>query len=386
MIENAGAELPWFSLVDGGPFFRIVRRLHMATPRGMVRSWWLAFALWVPMTIGAALRTLAGMQQDPTVLDLSVHARVLVALPLMLLAERLIERAVGGAVLRLYKLCDRQALAPILTIGERLRDCWWVEALLLAIAIAAGQLVMWQLTGSTGLFRGGSPVGPWSFPRLWYGLVALPVTQFLLLRELWRWLIWSYMLVRIARLPLTIVPTHPDRAGGLSALAWPVSAFGGLVLAVGVTLSAAWANQLLAHRTTLPGLVPNLLGYMLGALAVAVWPLLLFCGPLFRARRQGLYDYNKLAYEYAQGFHTRWIGGATSGGEALGSPDIQSFNDLLGVFREVESTRWFVFGPREVIDVWAAAILPMLPLFATLVSVEVVLKRIASAVLGGLPL
>ena len=386
MIARGKAALPWFSLVDGGPFFRLVCRLRMATPRGMVRSWWVAIALWGPMAIGAGLRTMAGWQQDPTVLDLSVHARILVALPLMLLAERLIEPAVGGAVLRLYELCDRTELAPILSTGEALRDCWWIEALLLAIAIAGGQLVMWELTGSTGLFHGGSPVGPWSFPRLWYGMVALPITQFVLFREVWRWLIWSYMLVRIARLPLAIAPTHPDRAGGLSALAWPVTAFAGLVLAVGVTLSAAWANQLLSHRTTLPGLLPNLLAYMLGALALAVWPLLLFSWQLFRARRQALYDYNKLAFEYANVFDDKWIAGARPAGDALGSSDIQSFNDLRGVFQGLESTRWFVFGPRKVFDVWAAAILPMLPLFLTLMSVEDVLKRVVSTVLGGLPL
>ena len=46
--------------------------------------------------------------------------------------------------------------------------------MLLAIAILGGQLVLWRVFGTTGLFHGGEEIGFWSFSRVWYALVALP--------------------------------------------------------------------------------------------------------------------------------------------------------------------------------------------------------------------
>ena len=47
----------------------------------------------------------------------------------------------------------------------------------------------------------------------WYGLVALPVYQFLIYRWSWRLLTWAVFLWRLSRIRLHLVPTHPDLAG-----------------------------------------------------------------------------------------------------------------------------------------------------------------------------
>lgn len=376
-----------FSLVRGGPLYRLLVRLRLVDAEGSVRSRWLVAFAWLPLMIGGAVRVARGLEPDPIVFDISVHARLLVALPLLFGAERLVDAACRGTIASLASghLCGRVALERIVGRAERLRDSWWIEAVLLALAIAGGQLVLWGVTGVTGVVEGGAPVGAWSFPRAWYGAIALPLVQFVLYRWLWRWLIWCYTVASLARQPLAPLATHPDRAAGLSPIAWPATPFGGFALATGSVLSGAWATQLLEHRTTLRAIAPEALVFLAAMLVLAIGPLLLFSGHLYRARRRAIFEYNDFARQYTLEFHAKWIEGAQHG-PVLGTPDLQSLSDLGQSVRVVAETRWVVFGSRTVIDVWLASVLPLVPLLATTLTLAQVFQRIVAAVLGGLPL
>lgn len=388
MTAGAPHDPHLFSLIEGGPFIRVSRRLRLHRPGGGVRAFWLALLLWLPLAIGSIVRSAFGMAVDPTVLDVSVHLRLLVALPLMLMAERLIDPACRGAVASLCDggFCDRGELEHIVETGERLRDARLPEAILLAIAVLGGQLVLWRIFGSTGLIHGAHPAGPWSFPRLWYALVALPAVQFVMYRFLWRWLIWFIMLVRLARLPLAANAMHPDLAAGLGPLAWPVSAFSVFVFAVASVLAGAWETQLLAHLATREQLVPGMVAFLVLVLVIALGPLLMFCGHVYRARRRALFEYGEFADSYTRRFRARWLAGNRNSEQALGSQDIQALNDLGGAFQVVAKTRVLLFEPRRLIGLWLAVALPMLPLFANGMTTEQLLKRLLGVVLGGLPM
>jgi hypothetical protein len=203
-------------------------------------------------------------------------------------------------------------------------------------------------------------------------------------RWMWRWIIWSYMLARISRLKLFLLATHTDLACGLSALTRPVSGFSGFVLAIGALLSAAWSTRLIRGHASLPDLLPMLVVFLLVALAIGLGPLLLLSAQLFRARRQTLAWYGDLFRRYTLDFHSKWITPRPT--EALlGSPDMQSLNDLGQAYEVAGKTRPFVFGPRLIFTVWFAGVVPMLPLLLQTVTFEAVLKRIIGLVLGGLP-
>lgn len=376
-----------FALTEGGPFYRIQMRLRLRTPTSMNRCWWLGLAAWLPLVIGEGGRALLGMPRDPTLFDLSLHVRLLFTLPVLLISERLVDQTVNSGLTSLYKgnFCDPVQIDDIVDRAQRLRDSWRVELGILAVSIFGGQLVLWRVFGATGLFHGGAEVGFWSFPRFWYALLALPLVQFVMLRWMWRWVIWSYMVARISRLPLFVLATHADYAGGLAALARPVSGFCAFVLANGAILSAAWATQIIEERTTVQALLPMLTTYLVVALVIAMGPLLLLSGHLFRARRRTLAQYGDFMRAYALQFHDKWVASRTSA-SALGSPDIQSLNDLTEAFQVISKTRVFVFGPRQVFAVWFAGLLPLLPLVLSTLTFEQVLRRILTTVLGGLPL
>ena len=103
-----------FSLQCGGPFYRAMRRLHLVRPSGAIAGIWLGLFGWLPMLIGEGVRLALGMPLDPTLFDISVHVRLLVALPAILVAESLIEPACRTAIESLYvgNFCDPATLDP----------------------------------------------------------------------------------------------------------------------------------------------------------------------------------------------------------------------------------------------------------------------------------
>jgi hypothetical protein len=89
--------LPDFSIVAGGPLFRFLRRLQpsddalMSLRRGIIIIPLLA---WLPLLVlsGVGGRLFSGSVAVPFLQDLEVHIRLLLALPLLLIAEFAVER------------------------------------------------------------------------------------------------------------------------------------------------------------------------------------------------------------------------------------------------------------------------------------------------------
>src|SRR5206468_369942 len=95
-----------------------------------------------------------------------------------------------------------------------------------------------------------------------------------LLRWLWRLALWCYFLWRVSRLELRLVPTHPDRAGGLGYLEFVHTGFAPLILALSAVQSASLAQDIVWGRMTFDAIYPSV-AFVLIADAV------LFLGPLY---------------------------------------------------------------------------------------------------------
>ena len=371
-----------FSINAGGPFDHLVHKFHLLRPGGMIRVGWIIVVAWVPLVLGSTLRVLFGMPVNPLVLDISVHARFLVAAPLLLISAALLEPQCRGAIRMLYegRFADAEALDRIVDRGERLRASGWVETVLLVIALAIGQLGLWGVIGPTGVFAGIADRPEWSLARFWYGLVSLPLLLFLMLRWLWRWGVWAHMLAQFARLPLAATATHPDRSAGLSFFVWPTGGFHCFVTGFTSVLAGAWGTQLLDHRITVPSLGPTVLALLVIAFAVGYVPLLAFSGHLYRARRRALLSHGLFALEYVRDFDTKWIDGPPE--PPLGTSDIQSLADVGNAFQVVLTTRTWVFSPVRLKNLAIAVLLPLVPLLLAAVPLDKVVGRLGHALLG----
>jgi hypothetical protein len=106
---------------------------------------------------------------------------------------------------------------------------------------------------------------------------------------------------------------------------------------------------------------------------------------LYRARHREIDRYNRLALEYVRSFQRRWIEERSGRDELLGSSDLQSLNDLCGAYEHLDRTRLVPFGPRTLVGLLVAAVVPMLPLVAATMPLDQLLKQLGHVLLGTLP-
>jgi hypothetical protein len=199
-------------------------------------------------------------------------------MPLLILAEL-------GVHLRMRKLvghffdrdliadADQPRMTAAIESAFRWRNSLAAELLLLVAIYAIGIPMREYLAVDASTWASGSPGGT-GFARLsaagwWHALVSVPAFQFLLLRWYFRVFIWARFLWQVSRIDLQLVPTHPDRVGGLGFLANVVYAFTPVLLAHGVLLSGLIADRLFYDGAKLPQFTVEIIGGI-GALVFLV--------------------------------------------------------------------------------------------------------------------
>ncbi|MBI5545116.1 MAG: hypothetical protein HY901_14595 [Deltaproteobacteria bacterium] len=368
------------TLARGGPFFSLLKvtglihgdGLDVARPALAL----LAFT-WLPLLLLAAISRDAGR----LVADFAVHARLLIAIPLLLKADGLLHVLCSGAIERFSRArmeegSEPRMLEALVRRTERLWNSAGGELLFLLIGLLFGQLTLWK-AAPIPIRLPETVHYPISAAALWYCVIGLPVFNFLLLRSLWRWMVWSQLLWRFSRLEMRLIPTNPDLCCGLEPLTIPCHGFAVILLAAGASIAGTWASQIVFLGTALTSFDRSLASLVVLALVFGLGPLAAFSGKLYRAKIKGRAQYGALARTYTTQFHERWIVERKSAG-LLGSPDIQSLADLANSYAIVLRTRLTPFGWREVGIIASAILAPMIPLVLTVVS----LREVASKLVG----
>lgn len=380
-----------FSITHGGPLYHLLQRAHLLDHRGNIRARWLIAVLWLPIVMVSLIELATRGVTDEMILDPTVHVRFLIALPLFVLAERMLERRCERAAYHMIeeRLAERASLEAIFSRAEHLRDAWIAEAVIAAIVLVMGQLALAGVLPS-GLLHPIAHEG-YSASRVWYAAIALPFVQFLTARWLWRWVIWIYVLARLCHLPLALNTLHPDRSAGIRFLEGPIEGFAAFIAATAAMAATGWSIKIHAHEVTIESLTPMYLGFVVIVIVVACAPLLLFTPQLYEARHRDTAAYHKFAHDYAGAFRRKWLGSEDEPPEpgtadlpssALGSGDIQSFNDLIGSHGAVEKTRLRPFGIRSLGMLCVGALLPMLPLLFATMSVTELAKHLGKMMFG----
>jgi hypothetical protein len=303
----------------------------------------------------------------------------------MIAAERLIDARVRSSL----KYLVRSGLAPddgasqietIVRTAQRLSDSALAELAGLAVVIVgtaylriemSGSISSWQfVAGAEGVTR--TPAG-W-----WYILISLPIFQFLFYRWIWRYVIWSWMLWRISRLDLRLIPIHPDRSAGLSIFGLTQASFGILAIAASSVISAEYAEEFLLGATTIAQSGPAIFGYVVLAFTILLGPLFVFSSALFRVQWKGLLDYGALADRYTLGFNQKWITGEAFAEEPLlGSADIQSLADLANSYGIVREMQIAPLDMRTVVlPIFACIVAPLLPAALAVVPIDQIAREI----------
>jgi hypothetical protein len=262
----------------------------------------------------------------------------------------------------------------------RLRNSVTAEVLLIAFVYIVGVGFIWrtQMALDVASWYGVSADGALrpSLAGWWMGCVSLPVFQFLLLRWYFRLFIWARFLWQVSRLELALVPTHPDRSGGLGFLELVGYMYAPLLVAQGALLAGTMADRIFYAGAGLPDFKVELVGVVVLMVFVVLGPMLVFVPALAAAKRAGLRDYGTLAQRYVREFDQKWLrGGAPAGEPLVGSGDIQSLADLGNSFAVVQDMSLVPFTWRTVLQLAVATLLPVAPLLLTMFSLEQLLGQ-----------
>lgn len=361
-----------YEITAGGPVRRFERVIHLT--RGVERDWLrravaIGAVVHIPLLLfGVGTRVVTG-EWPFVVQELSTHARALVAIPLLLFAQRLVddrarifgEYLIESGIAQPVEAAYHAAVAR----SMRLRDSILAEAVVLVLSIAS-------LFASSTYLGGRGLV-------LWATLPAIIVFRFLLLHWLWRWVLWIVFLWRISRLPLVLRSTHPDRLAGLAPALGPSYAFAAVVAGCAAMISGGWIDQMLYADRPVSTFFDVAIAFILIAVVVSHAPAYVFVGVLYRVRKNGLARYGALAQRYVAAFDTRWID--ARGEAALGAADISGLADLGGSYSVIPETRVMPGSRRLLQGIVTAALVPMLPLVLIAVGFMSLLERLGKVLL-----
>jgi hypothetical protein len=381
------------ALFERAPPSRLQRRFGLITPDNLnIRRRALLFALicWLPLVLLAFVHSAVTHMDSVTSMlwQTGLHARYLIAVPLLVLAEAACAPQLNAVVRHfvdsgIVKESDRVEFEDAVTSARRLLQSFPVELVVIGLAYlvvlatvlshSPDQLPVWAIpSGMTPRY---------SLAGWWHMLVSLPVLLILIFGWLWRLAVWARLLWRISRLDLQLVASHPDRCPGLSFAGHSVRAFAVVALAFAVILAGRSAYLVLTGSAFPTSNIYFNVGAILTAVALFVAPLLVFTPNLARVWRRGTMEYGVLVGRVGHLFERKWLDARKVDQDTLESPDFSATTDLYSVAANVHALRFVPVDLKDLVPLVAAMLLPFVPVVLLAVPVEVIWEHVKSLLL-----
>jgi len=386
-------ELENFSLVLGGPLYQFFRKAHLedrVEDHLLRRVVVISGIIWLPLLLLCLYEgTLSGGVAVPFIKDIETQVRFLLVVPLFIVAELFVHLRIRPIVAQFLErqLVPEAALerfhAAIFS-AVKLRNSVAAELLLIAVIfplayyLRANLLALESPTWYVRIEDGNATA---TLAGLWFWWISNPVFQFLLVRWYFRIFIWTRFLWQVSRIDLALIPTHPDRNGGLGFLGGSAYALSPLLAAHGAAVAGFIANRIFYTGASLADFKLEIVVLVVMLMLLVLGPLCVFAPQILAAKREGLRDYGILGAEYMREFDRRWLRSADRDGEKLlGSGDIQSLADLGNAFTVIREMKALPFGRDTFVQLVSATLIPFVPLLFTMFPLEEMLDRIIGAV------
>jgi hypothetical protein len=344
----------------------------------------LLIVTWIPLVVLSLVggHAWGDSVQEPLLRDPNIYSRFLFVLPLLELAQAVIERSLSVQMRQFFKsglvpLEERAAFTRTEDAVIRLRGSVTAELLIAVLALAISftarvlmspgrDLLTWERQGNVITAAG------W-----WYILVSLPILAFFLLRWIWVFALWTWFLFRVSRLDLELTPTHPDRAGGLGFLGWGLACFSLVLMAVSAVISGSLAREILHRGSSLDSLKYHVAVFVVLAIVVVHVPLFAFAGKQARCRFHGLLDFGTLTWRHDRAFEEKWIRSLETAQESpLGSADTSSLANLALAYEHIERMQLIPIDKQALVVLVAGTLIPMIPLVGTTIPLAEILSKL----------
>ncbi|MGH8816580.1 MAG: hypothetical protein ACREX5_08310 [Achromobacter pestifer] len=373
--RSSRLDIELFSLVRNDWFFRIQKRIGLIPPNGsgvVRRAVLYALISWLPLLVASwfdGTLLLDGVQ-EPLLGHFGIQVRCLVAIPVLVLAEGIAHRIVPMCLDQFWRtgLVD-EALAPrfrqVIADSVKLRNTSlpWI---IIAGLVLAWTAAVWISPNPDELIWTGATGEARSFAAWWFLLVTRPLFSVLLLAWVWRLVLASVVLLRIARLPLRLVPSHPDRVGGLGFLSRFPIVFSPFIFSVSAVVAASWAHGVFYHEVPVPSLYVQMATLVVVLVIVGLAPLMVFTPILARHKKLAMLEYGVLLAQHGRAVDARWIQKQEIPDyPMLDAPELGPVADIQTLYQAVEAMRSVLINKGVLFKVAIPAAVPLLVVVAT---------------------
>jgi hypothetical protein len=241
-----------------------------------------------------------------------------------------------------------------------------------ALKVPEAEFPAWHTTAGAG-------TAVFSAAGWWHALVSVPLLLVLFLGLMWRLILWSRFLWRMAQLDLHLLPAHPDRAAGLKFVGYSLRAWSPLAFALGTIVAGAVANGVLHQNAALLDYRYLIAGLAALMVALFIVPLLMFTRQLLEASWRGVFEYGALADGFTREFERKWVGRSEPLDESmLESPDFSAASDLNQIADRIYDMHLVPVSLKTVAWLVVPTLLPFVPV----VVIALPLDRIFSGIAG----
>jgi hypothetical protein len=297
-----GAGIGEFLASHGGPFYELQRRVGAleedALHAGRRAAFFVALAWGVPLLLSlVAGRAFGPTEAHPYLLDFGAWARFFIATGLFLLAEEQVEYGLRG---KLGQFVRAPVLAPesfkdaasAVVRSLKLRNSGVAEIICLALAVAGALALIERLLdvdASTWAVQVGEDGAHYvTLAGWWVVIFSTPLFYFLLLRGLWRYLVWAMLLWRIASLKFRLVASHPDGKAGLGFVADYPNAYSMFVFGISASMAITVVRHVFERNISSVTFGYIITGWLAIVFAFFAFPLLAFAKPLSELKERSL--------------------------------------------------------------------------------------------------
>ncbi len=383
-----------FSLVVGGPFHGMLHRLgltgedRLPTRHAVLM---LALTAWLLPALLVVLQSLFDDRYSGWGFfsDWTVHTRYLLAISVMIATERYADSRLFALTQHfrdagIISDANTPAFHSALANADRRSASTLAEMIILATVVALSGITAdytVDLSGKSweGMEIAGESVLSWAGEAARF--LSTPLFLFLVLRWIWRFLVWSGLLYRISRLPLQLTPLHPDRSGGLGFMAIFPGIFSGFIFALSCVVAMSMIKDIGLQEHAAQTVWFAIATWLVLSVALVLGPLLVFVKPLYLLRERALFEYGRLASQHHLVFHRKWIVEKRNGEDLIGSADPSSASDLNAAVEAVQNLRYTPIDFPAVLQSVVAAGIPLLAVVVTQVPVGDLLKWLVGSVL-----
>ncbi len=327
----------------------------------------------------------------PFIKDVAPYIRCLVVIPLLVIADNIIEPMMA----RVMSYLKTSGLVPD-TETEKLNDAVnkmaylmnnkWILLMLLTLAILFSFYMrsdydeMWTERGVTSwMLQLDNGVVDETLAGSWFLLVTSPLVSFLVYRWMWRFIIWSIFLKRVSKVKLELRASHTDLAGGLGVIGVGHAIFIIVFFILATLLSSDLAANMLYEEEVLVSVKQIVMVFIVLSIIVIMVPLMFFVRQLVDLKHNALVEYSTLQNQISNDFHKHWI--KQEADDMVDSMQPSAMADYSAVFDNVKNMRMVPFDTKMIVFMAGTLLVPFLPLALIEISVWDIIQNIGGALI-----